>query len=483
MLRIRRNVTPAPSTEAPERPGPLAVGQPSTETPASAEVSKEEVLRLAQRRRELAELKLQLHRQLLERIDLTKFEKDSPDQRAQIRKVLVDLVGRDNRVMDSRLRDRLVSEVLDETFGLGPLEEILSDPTVTDILVNGPRQVYVERKGQLTLTNVTFRDNDHLLQIIDRIVSSVGRRIDETCPMVDARLADGSRVNAIIPPLAIDGPAVSIRRFGVSPIKIEDLISYGSIIPEMVHFCAAAVRAKMNILIVGGTGSGKTTLLNTLSSFIPENERVVTIEDAAELQLQQTHVVRLETRPPNIEGRGEITARELVRNSLRMRPDRIIVGEVRGGEALDMLQAMNTGHEGSMTTIHANTTRDAIARLETMVGMAGLDLPNRAIRQQFASAINLIIQVQRLTGGPRRVVRIAEVLGMEGETITMQDLFLYEQVGLDQQHRAVGRFVATGIRSRYIERMISMGLDISPSMFERRVLRSDVPGENNNGRH
>ncbi len=444
---------------------------------APADHNKDEMIRAVQRRRELAEIKSRLHRQLLDRLDLSRFEKDSPDHRAQIRMVLTDLVSREGSVLDARQRERLVNEVLDETFGLGPLEELLADHSISDILVNGPRQVFIERDGQLALSSVTFRDDEHLLQVIDRIVSSVGRRIDEACPMVDARLSDGSRVNAIIPPLALDGPSLSIRRFGLNPITIDDLVAYGSITPEIVGFLSAAVKAKLNILIVGGTGSGKTTLLNTLSSFIPETDRLVTIEDAAELQLQQTHVVRLETRPPNIEGKGQVTSRDLLRNALRMRPDRIIIGEVRGAESLDMLQAMNTGHEGSMTTVHANTTRDAVARIETMVGMAGVDLTLRGIRQQFASAIDLIVLVQRLTGGPRRVVRVSEVQGMEGDVITMQDIFTYEQVGLNANGKAVGRFKATGIRSRYLDRMESLGLTVSPQLFERRLLLSDVPGE------
>lgn len=481
MLRIRKKRAEKAQQEASPEP-PTTAAAPTAETvepPAAvpAEPSKEEVARATQRRNELAEVKGRLHRQLLERLDLAKFERDSKDHRGQIRRVLMELVSRSANVLDSRQRERIVSEVLDETFGLGPLEELLADPSVSDILVNGPRQVFVERAGTLELTQVSFRDDEHLLQIIDRIVSSVGRRCDESCPMVDARLADGSRVNAIVPPLALDGPALSIRRFGVKPIKIEDLLRFGSLTPEMVEFLAAVVKARLNVLIVGGTGSGKTTLLNTLSSFIQDTDRVVTIEDAAELQLQQLHVVRLETRPPNIEGRGEVTARDLLRNSLRMRPERIIIGEVRGAESLDMLQAMNTGHEGSMTTVHANTTRDAISRIETMVTMAGVDLSMRAVRQQFASAINTVILVNRLTGGQRRVMKIAEVTGMEGDVITMQDLFEYEQVGVSSEGKAVGRFRATGLRSRYLERMHSHGLNISPEMFERRVLLSDVPGE------
>ncbi len=475
MLKLRKK---GEENKSSERPGPPVTTPPVPAVmpiapPTIPEAVKEDQNRLMQRRRELTEIKGRLHRRLLDRLDLYKFQKDSPDHRAQIRTVLLELVAEEATVLDARLRERLVSEVLDETFGLGPLEELLADHTISDILVNGPRQVFVERQGKLSLSGVTFRDNDHVMQIIDRIVSSVGRRCDETCPMVDARLPDGSRVNAIIPPLALDGPSISIRRFGLNPITIDDLLAYRAITPEIVGFLAAAVKARLNMVIVGGTGSGKTTLLNCVSSFIPEGDRVVTIEDAAELQLQQAHVVRLETRPPNIEGKGEITARDLVRNSLRMRPDRVIVGEVRGGESLDMLQAMNTGHEGSMTTVHANSTRDAVARIETMVGMAGIDLPARAIRQQMSSAIQLMVQVQRLTGGPRRVVRITEVQGMEGEVITMQDLFAYEQTGLSSEGKAVGRFVSTGIRSKFIDRMASMGAHVPPEVFERRILMED----------
>jgi pilus assembly protein CpaF len=453
MLSIRRNKI-NPVVEAP--------ADADAQQGASPDAQREQTIRQAQRRREMAEIKARLHRQLVERVDLSRFKADSQDHRAQLRKTLTDLVVQQTTVLDARQRERLVAEVLDETFGLGPLEALLADPTVTDILINGPREVYIERHGRLEESSVSFRDDDHLTQIIHRIVSRVGRRVDESSPMVDARLPDGSRVNAIIPPLALDGPAMSIRRFGQQPMRIDDMLQYGSVVPEIVDFLAAAVQSKLNVLIVGGTGSGKTTLLNCLSSFIPTGDRVVTIEDAAELQLQQKHVVRLETRPANIEGRGEVTSRQLLKNALRMRPDRIIMGEVRGPEALDMLQAMNTGHEGSMTTLHANSTRDA------------LSLTMRSIRQQFASAIHLIVQVRRLTGGPRRVVKVSEIQGMEGETITMQDLFKYEQAGLDTQGRAKGRFVATGLRSQFLERMNHCGLKVPASMFERRVIKGDA---------
>ncbi|MCK4851108.1 MAG: CpaF family protein, partial [Phycisphaerae bacterium] len=374
----------------------------------------------ATRLKQFQELKTRIHRKMVDRLDLSNIEGlDKEDLRKQIRAVVAELCDEENTLLNYQERERLMAEVLDETFGLGPLEVLLADPTITDILVNGPHMIYIERRGRLEKTEVSFKDNTHLLHIIDKIVSKIGRRCDEVSPMVDARLQDGSRVNAIIPPLALDGPALSIRRFGTDPVRIQDLLDFKSITQEMVDFLSACVRAKLNIMIVGGTGSGKTTLLNNLSSFIPDNERIVTIEDAAELILQQPHVVRLETRPPNIEGKGQITQRDLLRNCLRMRPDRIIVGEVRGSEALDMLQAMNTGHEGSMTTIHANSTRDALSRLETMVTMAGFELPVVTIRQQFAAAVNVVVQASRLKGGRRRVMSISEVLGMEGDMVTM----------------------------------------------------------------
>ncbi len=350
---------------------------------------------------------------------------------------------------------------------------MLADPHISDILINGPAQVYVERGGNLTLTDVKFKDNAHLLHIIDKIVSPLGRRCDEVSPMVDARLKDGSRVNAIIPPLAIDGPSLSIRRFGSDPITWDDYVRFKSCAAEIVEFLRACVHAALNILIVGGTGSGKTTLLNNLSSFIPEDERIVTIEDAAELQLRQPHVVRLETRPPNIEGKGRITIRDLLINSLRMRPDRIVVGECRGGETLDMLQAMNTGHEGSMTTVHANSTRDAVQRVETMVMMSGFELPTKAIRQQFASAINLIVQAARLTGGPRKIINVTEVQGMEGDIVTMQDIFCFEQDGVNGQGRAFGRIVSTGVRPSFMDRLKASGALIDPDWFVARDLVVD----------
>ena len=419
------------------------------------------------------ELKTRIHRSLVEKLDLARMAGDDDTIREQVREVVTMLCEQENTLLNYNERQRLIAEILDETFGLGPLEVLLSDPAVSDILINGPQHVYVERRGVLETTDVRFRDNAHLMHVIDKIVSAVGRRCDETCPLVDARLADGSRVNAVIPPLAIDGPSVSIRRFGADPVTWDDYLAFKSCTPELVDFLQACVFGRLNILIVGGTGSGKTTLLNNLSSFIPEEDRIVTIEDAAELQLRQPHVVRLESRPPNIEGKGRITIRDLLINSLRMRPDRIVVGECRGPETLDMLQAMNTGHDGSLTTVHANNTRDAVQRVETMVMMAGFDLPVKAIRQQFSSALDLIVQAQRLTGGPRKITTVSEVQGMEGDTITMQDIFKFEQMGVSPGGKAFGQFVATGIRPGFLDRLSASGAEVDPQLFERQVLMVD----------
>ena len=438
------------------------------------EPAKPKVARPAQEKLDqFNELKARLHRKLVEKLDLTRMTGDDDTLREQVREVVVHLCEQENTLLNYNERQRLISEVLDETFGLGPLEVLLSDPSISDILVNGPHQVYVERRGSLEQTDVRFRDNAHLMHVIDKIVSAVGRRCDETSPLVDARLKDGSRVNAVIPPLAIDGASLSIRRFGADPVTWENYVEWKSCTEEMRVFMEACVIARLNILIVGGTGSGKTTLLNNLSSFIPSAERIVTIEDAAELQLRQPHIVRLESRPANIEGKGRIAIRDLLINSLRMRPDRIVVGECRGPETLDMLQAMNTGHDGSLTTIHANSTRDAVQRVETMVMMAGFELPLRAIRQQFASAIDLIVQAQRLTGGPRKVTSVTEVQGMEGDIITMQDIFSFEQLGVSKSGKAYGQFVATGIRPGFLDRLKTAGTTVDPSIFERQVLASD----------
>src|SRR5580693_5910987 len=423
---------------------------------------------------EFEELKRRIHGKLVDKLDLTRVGDLAGDVlRREIRLVVEHLCDSEDTLLNRGERERLVEEVLDETFGLGPLELLLKDPTISDILINGPKHVYVERRGKMEKTTVTFRDNNHLMQIIDRIVSKVGRRVDEVSPMVDARLTDGSRVNAIIPPLALDGAAVSIRRFGSNPLKLEDLLNYKAFTPEMVMLLEGAIKARLNIVISGGTGSGKTTLLNTLSSFIANSDRIVTIEDAAELQLQQEHVVRLETRPANIEGKGAVTTRDLVRNALRMRPERIIIGECRGGESLDMLQAMNTGHSGSMTTLHANTPRDAQARLETMIMMAGMELPMKAMRQQIASAVDLIIQANRLQGGPRKVTSITEVMNMEQDMIIMQDIFRYKQLGIDQNGRCYGQFEATGVRPSFVNRLESSGIKLPSNLFQERVLLRD----------
>ncbi len=420
------------------------------------------------------EIKQRIHSKLVDKLDLTRVgELEGDVLRREIRLVVEHLCDTENTMLNRTERERLVDEVLDETFGLGPMEGLLKDPTISDILINGPKSVYVERRGKMEKTNVTFRNSEHLMQIIDRIISKVGRRVDESCPMVDARMVDGSRFNAIIPPLALDGPCVSIRRFGANPLKLEDLLRLKAFTPEMVMLLEGAIKARLNMIISGGTGSGKTTLLNTLSSFIPNEQRIVTIEDAAELQLQQEHVVRLETRPPNIEGKGAITATDLLRNALRMRPERIIIGECRGAEALDMLQAMNTGHEGSMTTLHANSPRDALARLETMIMMAGFELPLKAMRTQIASAVDLIIQTNRLQGGARKVTHITEVVGMEQDTIVMQDVFLYQQEGVDEHGRAYGKFIATGIRPAFMSRLESAGIRLPASAFRQRVMLED----------
>ncbi|MEO2046946.1 MAG: CpaF family protein [Pirellulales bacterium] len=423
---------------------------------------------------EFEKLKQRIHSKLVDKLDLTHVgDMEGDVLRREIRLVVEHLCDTEDTFLNRNERDRLIDEVLDETFGLGPLEMLLKDASISEIMINGPKNIYVEQSGNLVKVPVTFRDDKHLMQIIDRIVSKIGRRVDEVCPMVDARLADGSRVNAIIPPLALDGPSVTIRRFGSNPLKLEDLLSFKSMTPEMVMLLEGAMKARLNVIISGGTGSGKTTLLNTLSSFISNEDRIVTIEDAAELQLQQAHVVRLETRPPNIEGKGKITATDLVRNCLRMRPDRIIIGECRGPETLDMLQAMNTGHDGSLTTCHANTPRDAIARLETMIMMAGFDMPLRAMRTQISSAVDLIVQVNRLSGGPRKVTAITEILGMEQETIVMQDIFSYIQEGVDESGRAVGNFLATGVRPTFIPRLESNGVRLPASIFRERIMMRD----------
>ena len=416
-------------------------------------------------------IKRELHQQVISGMDLTSIgTMKENDLRMEVRRIAEELCRRRSDLLSLAERESLVNEVLDEVFGLGPLEPLFRDPDITDILINGPKTVYIERFGKLELTDVKFNDDAHVMAIVQRIAGQVGRRIDETTPMVDARLPDGSRLNAIIPPLALDGPLVSVRRFGVRRLTTVDLLRNHSVAPDTLEFLSACIEARMNILISGGTGSGKTTLLNVLSSYIPPDERVATIEDAAELHLQQPHVARMETRPPNIEGEGAVTTRDLVRNALRMRPDRIIVGECRGSEALDMLQAMNTGHEGSLTTVHANTPRDATSRLEMMVGMAGFELPDRSIRRQMASAIHIVVQVARLIGGSRKIVKVSEITGMEGEMLSMHDIFEYRQVGIDEERNAVGDFYATGIRPHCYDRLEQAGVHVPVELFEPRML-------------
>jgi pilus assembly protein CpaF len=421
-------------------------------------------------RTEYQQVKADLHRKILDRLDLEKLGR-TPGEAARDEVLLLirNTVNSEAVPLSFAERERLAREILDEIFGLGPLEPLLKDPTVSDILVNRFNQVYVERAGKIEPTGLSFKDDAHLMQIIDRIVSRVGRRVDESSPMVDARLADGSRVNAIIPPLAIDGPCLSIRRFGRDPITARNMFENKTLTEPMLELLSAMVKGRLNLLISGGTGAGKTTLLNVLSGYIPNSERIVTIEDAAELQLKQEHVVRLETRPPNIEGKGAVRQRQLVINSLRMRPDRIVVGEVRGEEAFDMLQAMNTGHEGSLTTVHANTPRDALARLESMFSMANLNLPEKAMRQQIAAAIHGVVQIARLSDGTRKVISISEVTGMEGDVIALQDIFVFERVGIDENGKVKGAFRATGIRPKFADRLGTGGIRLRTAIFESRM--------------
>ena len=421
-------------------------------------------------RPEYQELKFTLHRKLLDKINLEALATiDNQRVRSEVRQALISLMDNEPTLLSAIERQQICDEVLDEVFGLGPLEPLLQDPTISDILVNTHKQVYVERKGLLELTSVTFRDDAHLLRIIDKIVSQVGRRVDESTPMVDARLSDGSRVNAIIPPLAVDGPLLSIRRFSNDKLMPADLVEKKALTAGMMELLEAAVKAKLNIIISGGTGAGKTTLLNALSFFIGHKERIVTIEDAAELQLKQPHVARLETRPANLEGKNAIRQRELLVNSLRMRPDRIVVGEVRGEEALDMLQAMNTGHDGSLTTIHANSPRDGVSRLEVMVSMANSNMQLTSIRQQVAAAVHLLVQASRMSDGSRRVTSITEVTGMEGDVVTLQDIFVFEKRGLSPEGIVLGRFAATGIRPKFYEKLLSAGIRLSPELFDEIV--------------
>src|SRR3954464_15841610 len=439
----------------------------SAQLGTSAAAASAEAKRTGLSFKEYQDLKSSVHRDLISRVDLERVATQRDEYtRGQVLSVIQDLVANLKTPLSGRERERLSLEVLDEVFGLGPLEPLLQDPTINDILVNGPKQVYVERAGMLEESNIMFKDNSHLMNIIDKVVSAVGRRVDESSPMVDARLADGSRVNVIIPPLAIDGPHMSIRRFGHIPITEEDLLRNQTLTQPMLELLRAAVKARINIVISGGTGAGKTTLLNVLSGYISERERIVTIEDSAELQMKQKHVVRLECRPANVEGQGAVKQRQLVINSLRMRPNRIIVGEVRGEEALDMLQAMNTGHDGSLTTVHANTPRDALSRLETMIAMANVNLPDKAMRQQIASAIQVVVQQARMSDGTRKVTSISEITGMEGDIITMQEIFRFDKLGLGPDGRVVGRFVATGVRPKVCERLKTMGITLPPDLFD-----------------
>lgn len=412
------------------------------------------------------DLKVELHQRLLDIINLQALDQMSRSQiEAEVGDIVYEELGKQNQALNNSERKALVSDVLDELLGLGPIEPLLKDPTITDILINGHNSVFVERYGVLEHTNVRFKDERHLLRIIQKIVSAVGRRIDESAPMVDARLADGSRVNAIVHPLAIDGASMSIRKFARVPISMDRLIEIGSVPAPVAEVLKAVVKSRRNVLISGGTGSGKTTMLNAMSAFIDNRERIVTIEDSAELQLQQEHVVRLETRPPNIEGKGEITQRELVKNALRMRPDRIIVGEVRAGEAFDMLQAMNTGHDGSMTTVHANTARDALSRVEQMIGMSGIDIPARSARAQISSALNVVIQIGRLSDGRRKLLSLSELTGMEGDVVTMQEIFRFRQTGIGADGQVLGKFEATGIRPKFIEQVMAHGVTLSAELF------------------
>jgi pilus assembly protein CpaF len=460
---------PIPPTTSAESYGPTFLQNTPDSAPAGPRTRL--VKGNAERSRYMQGVKSKIHQDLIERLDMATLKRMQPDLvRREVRQLVRGMASQEKGLFTAGEQELLVEEVLDETFGFGPLEPILKDPHVSDILVNRSDQIYVERKGRLTVSDVKFRDEQHLRQIIDRICAGVGRRVDETSPMVDARLPDGSRVNAIIPPLALDGSSMSIRRFGTKPLQLEDLLRCQAFPSVVMDFLSAAVQARCNIIISGGTGSGKTTLLNCLSQYVPSGERVVTVEDAAELQLQQPHVVRLETRPANIEGKGEVTARDLVRNSLRMRPDRIIIGETRGAEAIDMLQAMNTGHDGSMTTIHANTPRDAISRLEVLVAMAGYDIPPRGLRQQISSAVNIIVQSSRLAGGRRKVTYVTEVHGMEGETIQMQNLFTFAQNGVDVDGNATGSFLCHGIRPAVTDRIEHRGIRLPADMFVSRRL-------------
>ena len=454
---------PAPAAAAPAPEVKTSLRRPTSGTPAqAAPIDKE-----AKRRERIGELKLELHRELLDSLNLAALDTATEsDLRAEINAITDEVLAGKNVVLNRDDRNTLNKELFDEVKGLGPLETLLQDDTVNDILVNGPKQIFVERNGKLTLSDVTFKDEKHLMRIIDKIVSAVGRRVDESNPYVDARLQDGSRFNAMVPPIAVDGSLVSIRKFKKDKLGIDELVNFGAFSEEMAAYLQAAVSTRLNVIVSGGTGSGKTTTLNALSSFIADDERILTIEDTAELQLQQTHVGRMESRPPNVEGKGEVSPRDCLKNALRMRPDRIIVGETRGEEVIDMLQAMNTGHDGSMTTIHANNPRDGISRLENMVAMAGIEMPLKAVRSQISSAVNLIVQASRLQDGSRRMTSITEITGMEGDVISMQEIFRFQRVGLTPDNKIIGHFTATGVRSHFSERFRLWGYDLPATLFE-----------------
>ncbi|SFS99943.1 pilus assembly protein CpaF [Sulfitobacter marinus] len=452
--------------DAPQPAAPTAI-KPVTMRRAAPQATAAPQDRELKRKQRMSELKLELHRALLDNLNLAALEHATEqDLRQEINDISSEILSEKSIVLNREDRVQLNSELYDEVTGLGPLETLLKDETVNDILVNGPQQIFVEREGKLQLTDITFKDEKHLLRIIDKIVSAVGRRVDESNPYVDARLKDGSRFNAMVPPIAVDGSLVSIRKFKKDKLGIDDLVAFGAFSEEMAAYLQAAVATRLNIIVSGGTGSGKTTTLNALSSFIDDDERILTIEDTAELQLQQTHVGRMESRPPNVEGKGEVTARDCLKNALRMRPDRIIVGETRGEEVIDMLQAMNTGHDGSMTTIHANSARDGISRLENMIAMAGIEMPLKAVRSQISSAVNLIVQASRLQDGSRRMTSISEITGMEGDVISMQELFRYQRVGLTPENKIIGHFTATGVRSHFTERFKMWGYDLPSSIYE-----------------
>ncbi len=416
---------------------------------------------------DLGDLNHRLHRQVIESLDLSVIAKLDPDLlKAELSSLVEHLLDQESIPLNTREREQLITQIQNEVMGLGPLEPLVQDQTINDILVNRCDQVYVERAGKLELTDVKFRDEAHLRKVIEKIVSAIGRRIDESSPMCDARLADGSRVNAIIPPLALDGSSISIRKFSKDKLQISDLVNTRSLTPEIAELLEGIVKARLNVIISGGTGCGKTTILNILSSFIPDDERIITIEDAAELQLRQAHVVRLETRPPNVEGKGEVTQRDLVKNCLRMRPDRIVMGECRGAETLDMLQAMNTGHDGSLTTIHANTPRDALTRIETLVALAGLNISTKGLRHYISSAIDVVLQLTRMSDGSRKVTSLQEVTGMEGEIITLQEIFTFEQTGLTEERKVIGKFAATGVRPKFAQKFQALGIELSPELFD-----------------